>query len=296
MPDAASSQTVPPAREIARSGAARAAPNSVGRRDEDVVVPVHPPAQALVVALARDVQHRRAFVAVGVDREVVEAARARERAEERDHRRLPRQVEAAAALFLRDAAMVGGHRPAGDAVLRAVPPRDAVGEEDAPRERRRQPVGEAEVGVRLRQRGGKLLPPGGVDHRPGDVAAAAEDDVRPPPLQDRCARARGAAGAHQRAEERRGRPARKAGDLERVELVPGLGDEPSLDPIRRPGERHADAAVAQRCCDCERRQDVPGCSAGRDQGSQLCWGFRSSPAMLRRIPTAASSTTRLDPP
>ena len=166
------------------------------RRDEDVVVPVHPPAQALVVALARDVQHRRALVAVRLDREVVEAARAGERAEERDHRCLPRQVEATAALFLRDAAMVGGHRPAGDAVLRAVPARDAVGEEDAPRERRRQPVGEAEVGVRLRQRGGQLLPPGRVDHRPGDVAAAAEDDVRPPPLQDRRAGARRTAGAH----------------------------------------------------------------------------------------------------
>ena len=214
------------------------------RRDEDVVVPVHPAAQALVVALARDVQHRRTFVAVGVDREVVEAACARERAEEGDHRRLPRQVEAAAALFLRDAAMVGGHRSACDAVLRAVASRDAVGEEDPPREGRRQPVGEAEMGVRLGQRGGELLPPGGVDHRPGDVATAAEDDVRPTPLQDRSARARGAACAQEGAEESRGWPAREAGDLERVELVPGIGDEPSLDPIRRPGERHADAAVA----------------------------------------------------
>ena len=46
-----------------------------------------------------------------------------------------------------------------------------------------------------------------------------------------------------RAEQRRRRPARQAGDLERVELVACLGNEPSLDAIRRPGERHADAAL-----------------------------------------------------
>ena len=117
-------------------------------------------------------------------------------------------------------------------------PGDRVGEEDAPRERRREPVREPEVGVRLRQRGRELPPPRRVDHRPGDVAAAAEDDVRPAPLQDRRAGARRAAGAQQRAEQRDRRPAREAGDLERVELVARLRDEPSLDAIRRPGERH----------------------------------------------------------
>ena len=243
-----------------------------GRRHEHVVAPVHATAQALVVALAGDVQYRRALVAVGVDGEVVEAARAGERAEEGDHRCLPGQVETATAFFLRDAAMVGRHRPAGDAVLRAVAPRDAVGEEDAARERRRQPVGESEMRIRLRQCGRELLPPGRVDHRPGDVAAAAEDDMRPPPLQDRRTRPRRATGPQERPEQRHRRTAREARDLERVELVPGLRDEPSLDPIRRPGERHADASVAQRRCDRERRQDVPGCSAGGDQGSQLAGG------------------------
>ena len=239
------------------------------RRDEDVVVPVHPPAQAVVVAFPRHMQNGWAVVAVRVDGELVEAARARERTEEGDHGCLPRQIELTAALFLRDAAMVGGHRAAGDAVLRAVPPSDGVGEEDAPRERRRQPVGEAEVSIGLGQRGGQLLSPGRVDHRPGDIAAATEDDVRPPPFQDRCACSWRAAGTHQRAEERHRRPAGKARDLEGVELVPGLRNEPSLDPIRRPGERHADAAFPQRCCDCERRQNVSGCSACGDQGSQL---------------------------
>src|SRR3546814_2864578 len=58
--------------------------------------------------------------------------------------------------------------------------------------------------------------------------------------QDRRAGARGAAGTDQRAQQRERGPPREAGDLEGVEPVPGLGDEPSLDAIRRPGERHRD--------------------------------------------------------
>ena len=214
-------------------------------------------------------KHRRPCVAVGVDGEVVEAARAGERAEEGNYGGIRRQVEAVAPVCLREAAVVGRHRSARDAVLGAVAPRNPVGEEDAAGEGRRQPVREAKVRVGLGERGRKLLPPGRIDHRPGDVASAAEHDVRPPPLQNRRARARRAAGADHGLEQRRRRPARQARDLERVELVARLGNEPSLDAIRRPGERHADAAFFQSCCDCERRQDVPGCSAGRDQGSQL---------------------------
>ena len=52
MPAAASSQTVPPAREIARSAAASAAPKSSVVGDEHVVGARHPRAQRLVVALA----------------------------------------------------------------------------------------------------------------------------------------------------------------------------------------------------------------------------------------------------
>ena len=226
---------------------------------------MHLRAEALVVALAGHVQHGRPPVAVRLDGEVVQAARAGERAEEREHGPVLGQAEATTALVLRDAAMLGGHGPAGDAVLRAVAAGDLVREEDAPRERRREAVREPEVGVGLRQRGGQLPPPGRVDHRPGHVAAAAEDDVRPAALQDRRAGARRAAGPDQRAQERGRRAARKAGDLERVELVARLGDEPSLDAIRRPGERHRDAALAERCRDRERREHVTGCSAGRDQ-------------------------------
>ncbi len=253
-------------REI-RCGKGR--PERIRRGDEHVVAPVDSAAQALVVPLARDVQDRRPCVAVGVDGEVVEAARTGECAEEGDHGSIRRQAESIAPVRLRDAAVVGRDRPARDAVLGAVAPRDPVGEEDATRERRCQPVRKPKVGIRFGERGRELLSPGRVDHRPGDVAAAAEDDMRPSLLQNRGACAWRAAGAHQRPEQRRRRPARETRDFEGVELVARLGDEPSLDAIRRPCERHADAAFPERCCDCERRQDVPGCSACRDQGSQL---------------------------
>ena len=121
---------------------------------------MHVRAQPFVVALARHVQHRRAGVAVRLDGEVVQAACAGERAEEREHRPILGQAEAATAFCLRDAAMLRRDRPAGDAVLRAIAAGDLVGEEDAPRERRREPVREPEVGVRLGQRGGHPPPPG----------------------------------------------------------------------------------------------------------------------------------------
>jgi hypothetical protein len=93
-----------------------------------------------------------------------------------------------------------GHRPAGDAVLRALAAGDVVGEEDALGERRREPVGQPEMRIRLGERGGELPPPRGVDHRPRDVAAAAEHDVRSAALQDRRAGTGSAARRDQRAQ------------------------------------------------------------------------------------------------
>ena len=58
---------------------------------------------------------------------------------------------------------------------------------------------------------------------------------------------------------------RKARDLERVELVAGLGNELGLSPSRRPGERHERAAGAQRLGHRERRQHVAAGSPGCDQ-------------------------------
>jgi len=63
--------------------------------------------------------------------------------------------------------------------------------------------------------------------------------------------------------------AREARDAERIERVPVLRNEPSLDPIRRPGERHFHPARAQGFGYRQRRGDVPHCSAGRDQAPQL---------------------------
>ena len=73
---------------------------------------------------------------------------------------------------------------ADDAVLPTVPPVDLVGEEDAPCERRREPVGETEVGVGLRQRGRDPAQARGEHHRAGDEAARAEHDRGPPPTED----------------------------------------------------------------------------------------------------------------
>ena len=105
--------------------------------------------------------------------------------------------------------------PPGSAGRHAVlpPSRPAIGkrEEDALRERRGEPVGETEMGVGLGQRRRDPSSPRGQHHRPGDVAAGAEHDVRLPAAQDRAA---GAAAPRPRAAPARAlaerRPAREA--------------------------------------------------------------------------------------
>ena len=77
---------------------------------------------------------------------------------------------------------------------RAVAAVERVGEVDPLREGQRHPVREAEVRVGLGQRGRDAHRRGGEDHRPGDVPAAAEDDVGPAAAEDRAARARRDAG------------------------------------------------------------------------------------------------------
>ncbi len=241
----------------------------VRRLHEHVVLSVDTVAQALVVALAGDVEHSGAGVAVRRHGEVVQAARAGERAEDRDHRPGRGQAEAPPALGLAEASMSRRHRPSRDAVLGAVTSWDLVGEKDAARERSGEAVRETEMRVGLRQRGRQLAAPRGVDHRACDVAAAAEDDVRQAALQDRGARTRRRAGCDQRPHELDRGTARQARNLEGVELVPRFRDEPSLDAIRRPGERHRGASQAQRLRHGERRQDVTRGSAGGDQTPQL---------------------------
>ena len=72
----------------------------VRRRDEHVVVPAHARTHRRVVALARDVQHRRAALAERVDGELVQRLRSRETAEDREHRCIGRQPEAGTRLRL----------------------------------------------------------------------------------------------------------------------------------------------------------------------------------------------------
>ena len=192
--------------EIARSGAASAAPNSPVDGSEPVVGP-----RARGRAAARSRARREMCSTAGPARRRRSRRRSslRLRAPWRARRRRAAPARPAAgrsgarASSCETPRCSAGDRPAGDAVLRPVAAGDAVREEDATRERRRQPVREPEVRVRLGQRGGNPLPPGRVDHRPGDVAAAAEDDVRPPPLRGSRAHARGArTGAQQRPKQR----------------------------------------------------------------------------------------------
>ena len=58
-------------------------------------------------------------------------------------------------------------------------------------------------------------------------------------------------------------------DAERIEGVAAFRNEPRLDAIRRPGERHFHPACAQRFRYCERRGDVTDRSAGCDQAPEL---------------------------
>ena len=150
--------------------------------------------------------------------------------------------------------------------------------------------------VGLRERRREAQRGGGEHHRPGDVAAGAEDDVGSAAGAGSRGRRRGAAPARSSARTSAGEGWRgKAADPEDVELVAGLRDEPRLDPIRRPGERHEHSPLAQRVRYCERGQDVPCRPAGRDHAPKLSVALPLH-AMLRRIPTEASRTTRLEPP
>ena len=81
----------------------------------------------------------------------------------------------------RDARPGSGARRPGTSTRRA---RRSRTREDAARERGREPVREPEMRVRLGQRGRDAPEPRREHHRPGDVATAAEHDVRPPARED----------------------------------------------------------------------------------------------------------------
>ena len=119
-------------------------------------------------------------------------------------------------------------RAPGDAVLLPAEALDREREEDAVGERRREPVREPEVRVRLCQRRRHVLEPRREHHRPRDEAAAAEHDVRPAPRDDSAAGDRCADRSRQSRQELEPRPAWEARDAKGVELVARLRHEPRL--------------------------------------------------------------------
>ena len=134
-------------------------------------------------------QHRRPVGAPRVDRGLVERARAEAPAEDEHDWSVLRQLEAPPGCIAIDRLRRRRDRAADHAGL-AVHAVDRIREEQPPCERRREPVREADVGVRLGQRGRNPAQPGSEHHRPGDVAAAAEHDVGTAPAEDPQARER----------------------------------------------------------------------------------------------------------
>ena len=119
--------------------------------------------------------------------------------------------------------------------------------------------------VGFHQRGRKPPAGGREHHRSAHVPTAAEYDVWLSPAENPVAGRRCSKRAQRRTGLRHSRPAGQAAHAEGVEVETGLRDEPRFDAIRRPGERHACSAAAQRLRDRERGQHVAGCPPGRDQ-------------------------------
>ena len=172
-------------------GRAESGAELVGERHELVVRAGDSILQPLELALAREVEDCGTRSAEAFDDDVVQARRSLAPAVHEQDARARRQVEHAASFRLRCRAIAGRDRAAGHAVLRSLTPLDGKREEDPLRERRREPVGETEVRVCLHQRRGNVQPGGRVDHRPRDVAPAAEDHVGLSLPQDPLAGARG---------------------------------------------------------------------------------------------------------
>ena len=248
-------------------GGAVGEPDLVHEGPQDVVGPRHALAQRRVIALAAQVEDGRAGGAPRLDRELVQEPRSERAAEDEDDGALRRQAELRPRCSTRRRPGAGRDRPADRLVLRAGT--HGKREKDPLRKGRGEAVGEAEMSVRLGQRGRDAAQPRGEHHRAGDVAAAAEDDVRLPAIEDPQAGDRRRRRERDRAQLGRPEPAGEACDRELVERIPVLRNEPSLDAIRRPGERHRHSPLAQRFRHGERRGEMPHCSARGDQAPKL---------------------------
>ena len=209
-PAAASSQTEPPARASDDVGGAVRDADLVDERQQEVVGARDAALQLGVVALAAEVEDGGPGVGPGVERDLVQQARA-EGAAEDEHDAARRGAGRAGCAPPRGDAVA---TPPGSAGRRAVllpVPAERKREEDALGERRGEPVREAEMRVGLGQRARDPAQPRGEHHRPGDVAAAAEHDVglRRRRMRRHATGAASACPARARAQARAGAGARR---------------------------------------------------------------------------------------
>ncbi len=149
----------------------------------------------------------RQAVREGAGDGLVEALGAERAAEHDDDGAARLEAEGTAAGVARDLPEARIDGPADDAVAVAVAALDGIGEEHPPRERRREAVREAEVRVGLAEHARDAERGRGREHRAGDVAARAVDDVRAHRAQDRQAARRRdePTGGRARRDERRAR-------------------------------------------------------------------------------------------
>ncbi len=202
-------------------------------------------------------------VAERLDRREVERARALAAADHEDRGGVRVDAEhpsAGGAGGLGDGA---ADRTAGDEVLRPGAAREREGEGDAARQRRREPVGDAQVRVGLHQQERTPGEPRRQGDRSAHVAAAAEDDVGAPAQQQ----GRRAGGRqrreHHRPEVAQRQPPREAVQRDQVLRIAGArhgarcpgaagADEPDLSAPRpervgdRQGRHHVAARPARR--------------------------------------------------
>ena len=171
FPAAASSQTELPGARDHEVGGGVGGADPLGRRDQAVVGPPDPRLERPVVALAGDVEDRRARRSANASMIVSLIERA------------PASAPATSSTGPSDgsskisrASLCGivrarrRDRPADDAEARLVPALERIGEEDPLREPERHPVREPEVRVGLGERRRDAHRRGREDHRPGDVA------------------------------------------------------------------------------------------------------------------------------
>ena len=272
MPAAASSQT----------DAARAREHEVGRRERGAEVvgerrragsrrASRARASDVVVALAATGAARPAPPRRTPRRASSLSARAPWRAAERRAAPAPRAAarSTARASSRCTAAASARDRPAGDAVLGAVAAVDRERQEDAPRERRGEPVREPEVRVRLRQR--RRDPPPPARRAPSARRRSRRRRARRPGVaasRIRRAGARRADGGQQRAREREPGPPRQPETRKASNSKPASGTSRASTRSGDPANVTRTPRRPQLLRDCERGQHVPGRPPGCDQAPE----------------------------